>query len=98
MHIPVPKTFKALLFRINLRGVPFLCKQQEKRRKAFHPCLNGNQMTRMLMILASAHKSTRRERMDADYQEGEEEDYLKELEDDGNLEEDGEGLENSSDG
>ena len=36
--------------------------------------------------------------MDADYQEGEEEDYLKELEDDGNLEEDGEGLENSSDG
>lgn len=35
---------------------------------------------------------------DADYQEGEEEDYLKELEDDGNLEEDGEGPENSSDG
>ena len=35
---------------------------------------------------------------DADYQEGEEEDYLKELEDDGNLEEDGESLENSSDG
>lgn len=35
---------------------------------------------------------------DADYQEGEEEDYLKELEDDGNLEEDGEGPENNSDG
>jgi len=55
-------------------------------------------MTQMRMILASVHKSTRRKRMDPDYQEGEEEDYLKELEDDGNLEEDGEGPENSSDG
>lgn len=34
---------------------------------------------------------------DADYQESGEEDYLKELEDDGNLEEDGEDPENSSD-
>jgi len=71
---------------------------RKRGQKAFHPCLNSSPMTQMRMILASVHKSTRRKRMDPDYQEGEEEDYLKELEDDGNLEEDGEGPENSSDG
>ena len=48
--------------------------------------------------IGKKNKKDSRPDPDADYQEGEEEDYLKELEDDGNLEEDGEGPENSSDG
>ena len=42
---------------------------RKKGRKAFHPCLNRNQMTQMLMILASAHKSTRKKRMEQEYQD-----------------------------
>ena len=54
--------------------------------------------TQMYKKIGKKNKKDDRPDPDADYQEGEEEDYLKELEDDGNLKEDGEGPKNSSDG